>query len=130
MLSTFRYATPMLGDSTRLQLQSLQTLLMKQTRSILGFKSFKWSTLKILNTLKWPTIQQLIISETIRFIHKPIYEDTPKAITNIFNISLKRSNLARSNRVPKMKILNKSDFSIKSVLHKATYIYSILPDSI
>ena len=33
-LSTFRYAEPLLIDSTKLQLQSFQTLLMKTTRLI------------------------------------------------------------------------------------------------
>ena len=77
----------MLIDSTKIQLQSLQTLLMKTTRPILGFNSYKWSTLKILGSLKWPTIHQLIISETIKFIHKPIYEDTPRVIIELFNMS-------------------------------------------
>ena len=66
----------------------------------------------------------------MKFIHKPIYEETLKAITNSFNISIERSNLARSNRVPKMKIFTKYKFLIKSVLHKSVYIYSLLPGSI
>ena len=48
ILSTFRYVAPLLVDSNKIQLKSLQTLLLKTTRPIFGFQSFKWSTAKIL----------------------------------------------------------------------------------
>ena len=72
ILSTFRYAAPPLIDLSKVQLQSLQTLLMKSTRPILDFQSYKWSTMKILNILDWPTIHQLITTETIKFFHSSI----------------------------------------------------------
>ena len=51
ILPTFRYASPLLVDSTKIQLQTLQTLLLKTTHPILGYQSLKWSTFKILDTL-------------------------------------------------------------------------------
>ena len=95
-LSTFRYASPLLIDSTRVQLQSLQTLLIKATRPILGFQSYKWSTFKILDNLKWPNIYQLICSETIKYFHRIIFENSPPAITKLLYISHERSEVARS----------------------------------
>ena len=53
IISIFRYGAPILIDSTALQLQKLQTLIMKISRPILGFISFKWSTVKIMNNLGW-----------------------------------------------------------------------------
>ena len=128
ILSTFRYAVPLLIDSTKIQLQSLQTLLLKATRPIIGFQSYKWSTLKILSTLNWPTIHQLITTETIKFFHRKVYENLPKDITKLICISHERSELTISNRAPQIKITSKSEFLIKSVLHRAVYIYSLLPE--
>ena len=65
-VSISRYAAPVLIDSTKKQLRSLQTLLIKTTRPILGFKSYKWNTERIFNTLKWPNLYHLIISESLR----------------------------------------------------------------
>ena len=64
---------------------------------------------------QWPTLYHLIISETVKFVHKPIFEDIPRAITDLFYISYQRSNLARSNRTPIMKIPTKCEYLNKSV---------------
>ena len=103
---------------------------MKATRPILGFQSYKWSTVKILRKLNWPTIQQLITTESIKFFHRSFYENLPKSITSLIYISHQRSELARTNRIPRMKISTKSEFLKKSVLHRSVYIYSLLPESI
>ena len=66
ILSVFRYAAPILIDCNRLQLRTLQTLLLKTTRPILGFNSYKWNTTKILGNLKWPSIYHLIITESLK----------------------------------------------------------------
>ena len=96
---------------------------MKSTRPILGFESFKWSTSKILHTLKWPTIQHLISSESLKFLHRPIFENFPKAITQLFNISLERSELARSTRIPRMIINSNSEYLTNSIIYRTLYMY-------
>ena len=52
VLSVFRYCCPILIDCEVKTLDKLQTLLMKCTRPILGIKSFKMSTMAIMNDLK------------------------------------------------------------------------------
>ena len=79
-----------------------------------------------MSTLNWPNIHQLIITETIKFFHRPMYENLPRAITELIYISHERSKLARTNRVPRMKVVTKSEFLKKSVIHRAVYLYSIL----
>ena len=59
VLSIFRYASPILIDSTKQQIQKLQTLLIKTTRPILGFNSYKLSTNQILAKLNWPSVPHL-----------------------------------------------------------------------
>ena len=53
------------------------------------------------------TIHDLIISKSIKFNHKPIYEGTPNEITDLFYITNERSELARFVRTLKMKIVIK-----------------------
>ena len=59
-----------------------------------------------------------------------MFDNLPKAITNLIYISHERSVLARSNRVPRMKITTNSEFLKKSVFHRAVYLYSLLPEKI
>ena len=70
ILSVIRYASPILIDSTVQQLQSIQTIIMKSARPILGYDSLKWSTSTIMNKLNWGTIQQLILVDSLKFIHR------------------------------------------------------------
>merc|ERR1712082_215648 len=49
IISVFRYASPLLINSSAIEINKLQVLLMKCTRPILGYQSFKWSTSKIMN---------------------------------------------------------------------------------
>ena len=64
ILSIFRYGAPILIDSSKHQIQKLQSLLIKTTRPILGYHSYKLSTNQILAKLNWPSVPHLIISET------------------------------------------------------------------
>ena len=59
-----------------------------------------------------------------------MFENLPKAITNLIFISNERSELARSNRVPRIKITTKSEILSKSVIHRGVYLYSLLPENI
>ena len=75
IISVIRYASPIFINSNNSSLSKLQTLIMKCSRPILGFKSLKYSTNKIMNLLKWNTIYQMIIKESIIFIHKTVYDN-------------------------------------------------------
>ena len=127
ILSIFRYAAPILIDSSKLQLRTLQTLMLKTTRPILGFNSYKWNTSRILGTLKWPSIYQLIISESLKFIHRPIYEITPPAIINLFDRSLKGNS--RKLPQPYMNIKENSEYMSKSIFYCTLFMYRIIPDT-
>ena len=128
ILSIFRYAAPILIDCNKIQLRTLQTLLLKTTRPILGFNSYKWNTSRILGTLKWPSIYHLIISESLKFIHKPIYESTPPAIINLFDKSLKGNS--RKLPQPYMNIKENSEYMSKSIFYQTLFMYRLLPDTI
>merc|ERR1712177_55040 len=87
VISIFRYCSPILIDTDVKMLDKLQTLLMKCTRPILGIKSFKMSTLQIMAELRILTIHQLVMKESIQFIHKILTNKSPEVIFNLFTQS-------------------------------------------
>ena len=52
--------------------------------------------------LKWNTVHQIIMNQSITLIHKSVYENKPKAVTEFYTYSLNTNNNIRSTR----KILN------------------------
>ena len=78
IISIFRYASPLLINGYRNEMNKLQVLLMKFSYPILGFKSYKMSTCKIMNSLNWLTIPHLITKQSIQFLHKITFENLPK----------------------------------------------------
>ena len=70
VISIFRYCCPLLINSNTNLIAKLQTQLMKCTRYILGYESYKMSTVAIMNNLKFMTVYHMIVKESISFIHK------------------------------------------------------------
>ena len=61
-------------------------------------------TTTILDELKWPNNNHLIIAECLKFIHKPIFECMPPAITNLFASQENELRNTRNLPVPNIKI--------------------------
>ena len=61
---------------------------MKNAGPILGFNSYKFTTIKIIKTLKWVTINHLIITESVKLIQKVAFENIIKSITQYITFSL------------------------------------------
>ena len=57
IISVFKYGAPLLTNCNYRVLQKMNTLLLKCSRPILGFNSYKWTTTKIMKTLNWTTFQ-------------------------------------------------------------------------
>merc|ERR1711954_89892 len=84
VLSVIRYCSPISIDSDLKMIDKLQTLLMKCTRPILGFESYKLSTLQIMAELRIQTVHLMIVKESIQFIHKVLLRKTPAVIYDLF----------------------------------------------
>ena len=104
--------------------------MMKCSRPILGFKSLKYSTNKIMNLLNWNTIYQMIIKESILFIHKRVYDNQACAITQFYTYSLNTKNNIRSVRKPIIREIPNSNRVKQTLLHKGLYLYNPLPDDL
>merc|ERR1712240_548963 len=129
-ISVIRYCSPILIDSEVKILDKLQTQLMKCTRPILGISSFKKSTLQIMTELKILTVQQMIMRESIQFIHKVLTNKAPGVIFELFcQSNCKRENI-REVRKYMVKTMHKSNKVTNSLFYRAIYLYNCLSSEV
>merc|ERR1712115_703171 len=126
VVSIFRYCSPILIDSDVKMMDKLQTLLMKCTRPILGIKSFKMSTLQIMAELRILTVHQLVMKESIQFIHKILTNKLPGVIFNLFSQSNCKMDNIREVRKFRVKISHKSNKVTNSLYYRALYLFNCL----
>ena len=128
IVSVIRYCCPLLIDSNVSMINRLQTLLMKCTRNVLGFKSYKMSTMKIMSTMKLLTIHHMIVKETIMFVHKIFFNNSTNSILKLFTYSINDRTNLRANRKPIIKKRHMSEKVTQSLLYRALFLYSKLED--
>merc|ERR1711954_2013 len=128
VLSIIRYCSPILIDNDVKMIDKLQTLLMKCTRLILGFASFKMSTLQIMAELRIQTVHLMIIRESIQFIHKVLSKKAPGFIYELFT----QSNLENVRGVRKYRVKNnhKSSKVANSLFYRAIYLFNCLDNEV
>merc|ERR1711889_30669 len=115
------YCSPLLVDSDAKLIDKLQTLLIKCTRPILGFHSFKMSTLQIMSELRIQTVHLMIIRESIQFIHKVLSKKSPGVIYDLYI----QSNLDNIWEIRKFRVKNdhKSSSVTNSLFYRAIYFF-------
>ena len=97
---------------------------MKNSRPILGYISFKWSTNQIMNKLGWLSIHYMIRAESIKFVHRVTFENLPPAINEYLCYSVNREqNEPLCHRV-RVKIHPKSAKMAQSLLYRAVFLYN------
>merc|ERR1712115_342707 len=126
VISIFRYCSPILIDSEVKMIDKLQTLIMKCTRPILGIKSFKMSTLQIMTELKILTVHQLVMRESIQFIHKVLINKSPSVIFNLFTQSNCKNDNIRGVRKFIVKKSHMSNKVTNSLFYRALYLFNCL----
>ena len=124
VISIIRYCSPILIDSEVKMLDKLQTLLMKCTRPILGITSFKMSTLQIMAELRILTVHQMIMKESIQFIHKVLIRKAPGVIFDLFYQS--NTENVREVRKFRVKLSHKSNKVSNSLFYRALYLFNCL----
>merc|ERR1712240_340878 len=127
ILNVFKYAAPLMINTDVRSLQKINTLLLKCTRPILGFDSYKWSTNKIMSKINWSTYYHILIYESIMLIHKSVFEGTPQTIMDLITFSLNRTKNIRSIRKPLMKEQTNSSKLQQTVMFKSVYLYNLFP---
>merc|ERR1712177_167619 len=107
-------------------MDKLQKLLMKCTQLILGIKSFKMSTLQIMAELKILTVHQLVMKESIQFIHKILMNKSPGVIFNLFSQSNCKMDDIREVRKFRVRESHKSNKVTNSLYYRALYLFNCL----
>ena len=129
ILSIFRYASSILIDANKNQLNKLQTLLLKTTRPIIGYDSYKLSTYQILTRLNWPSIHHMVMAEALKITHKVVFDDNPPSLSKLFSYSLQRSDISRLSRKPFMIQKSSTAKLSQSVLFRSIFIYNKLSET-
>merc|ERR1712240_121605 len=130
ILSVFKYAAPIIINTDVRSLQKINTLLLKCTRPILGFDSYRRSTNKIMSKINWSTYYHILIYESIMLKQKGVFEGTPKTIMDLITFSLNRTKNIWSIRKPLMKEQTNSSKLQQTVMFKSVYLYNLLPDQL
>ena len=120
--------SPILIDTEVKVLDKLQTQLMKCTRPVLGFSSFKMSTLQIMSELRIQTVHQMIVRDSIMFIHKVLTKKTPGVIFKLFCQSNTENN--RDVKKFRVKFVHKSSKVTNSLFYRSLYLLNCLPTDI
>ena len=128
ILSVFKYSCPLMINSDIIIINKISSLLLKCSRPLLGFISYKWNTSTIMKKLGWVTYSQMITIESVNFIHKCIFDDTPRTINELITFSLNRENNVRSIRKPILKENVNSLRGNQSLIPRAIFLYNSLPD--
>ena len=77
IMGKISYILPTLRQITQLQKQKLQSIMLQAAKLVIGRKSFRWSTRRILTEVKWMSIQQLIEYHSQVQIHKIVSNKQP-----------------------------------------------------
>merc|ERR1711873_209195 len=84
---------PLHSNSTKLQLQKLNTLITKTCKVIIGSPCNRWNTLKMTTKCKLRTIYQLINEQGLYYIHKIQSTKTPTSLYKLYDNTRSKLNL-------------------------------------
>ena len=127
VISKLNYALRLLSNSTKSQLQKLNTLITKSCKVIMGNPCFRWSTRKMLNKCNLCTIYQLIVEQGLIFIHKIQTTKIPIYLYEMYNTNDKNTRPKNSLR-PKYK--PKTSLLKNSLFLKFSELYTTIPEDI
>ena len=88
--------------------------------------TWKMSTLQIMAELRILTVHQMVMKESIQFIHKVLINKSPGVIFNLFYQSNCNIDNIREVRKFWVKITHKSNKVTNSLFYRALYLYNCL----
>ena len=75
--SKIQYLLPLFGAAPDYILRGLQVQQMVAARAVVGRQSFRWSNMKVLNTLGWLNIKQQYVASTLTLTNKIVSTGPP-----------------------------------------------------
>merc|ERR1711984_45603 len=76
------------------------------------------------------SIHHIVMSESLKFFHKSIFNQEPFCLNKYFIYSLNRSDVVRLIRKPRLAQPPKTEMVAQSLLFRVVYLYNKLPDVI
>ena len=125
VIGKLNYALALLSNSTKTQIQKLNTLIIKSCRVIMGNPCLRWTSARLLNKCKLQTIWHMITNKGLNFIHKVQTTHTPTSIYENYIIP-RRPKRTTTNLQP--KYTPKSTTLKNSLFYRFSEIHSTLPD--
>ena len=124
IIGKLNYTLPLQSNSTKLQLQKLNTLITKSCKAIIGNPCIRWNTTKMITKCKLRTIYQLINKQGLYCIHKIQATRTPTSIYNLYKVN--------NNTRPKLNLRPRYNPKSKrlqnSLFYKYTELYTEVPE--
>ena len=130
VIGKLNYALALLSNSTKQQLQKLNTLITKSCRIIIGNPCLRWTSNRLLNKCKLKTIWHMITEQGLIYKHTIQQTKTPTTIYEMYTIPNrpKHTNTdLRPKYTPKTKIKKTHYFiNFQTSTHKSLKTSNLL----
>ena len=103
IVSVFTYCLPNMINMNAPSLSKLSVLWNRCMHNIIGIKSYKMTTTTIMKKLEWLSFPQMVQFESMKLLHKVVYEMIPPSLSKYLHFSMHRSDIARLTRKPSLK---------------------------
>ena len=94
---------------------------MKVARVVNDSACYRWSTRKLLDSCNWLSFSQLITYESVKYMHKIVYEDQPPAITSLLQYNMAHIHVSCYIRRPEVIYKPVTEKVRNSFLYIAVY---------
>ena len=84
VIGKLNYTLPLLINSTKSQLQKLNTIINRCGKTIMGNPCLRWTSARILDKCNLTNIWHMLLEQGLNFIHKIQIEKEPKSIFSLY----------------------------------------------
>ena len=100
VMSKLRYGICVWGNCQRYLLKALQVQQLMAARTICGYKSCYWSTVKLLSVCKWMSVYQIYVQQVCILTHRMVTSGRPVTIyNNVISSFPYKTRAATSNTI-------------------------------
>ena len=125
--SKLQYLMPLWIGAPKYLVNTLQVQQLNAARTVCGYKSYYWSTTKLLNTCGWLSVRQQMVYSTVNMAHNILTTGVPK---NIYaNFEVEHPYRTRQAATGGIRI-TAEQFPERTFNYQAKKYYNMLPGNI
>ena len=125
--SKLSYLITVWGNAQLYLLKALQTQPLIAARTVCGPLSSRWSRFKLLSTVKWLSVRQMIVYFTILQAHKTLLSGKPAVLFGLFDQDIPYQTRGASNGHIRSK---RNLTSTKTFAYRAMIWYNRVPEDV